>query len=105
MKKISSLIALAALLAIPAFAADKEITVTGEGTCAKCALHETDKCQTVIQTQEHGKKVTYYLAQNPMSKDFHENVCKKPEKVTATGVVTEENGKKILTVSKIEEAK
>jgi hypothetical protein len=105
MKKISSLVALVGLLAIPAFAADKEVTITGEGMCAKCALHETDKCQTAIQTKENGKKVTYYLAQNSTSKDFHENVCKKPEKVTATGTVEEKDGKKILTVSKIEEAK
>jgi hypothetical protein len=105
MKKISLLIALAGLMAIPAFAADKEVTITGEGKCAKCALHETEKCQNVIQTEENGKTVTYYLAQNPTSKDFHENLCKKSEKVTATGTVTEENGKKVLTVSKIEEAK
>jgi hypothetical protein len=105
MKKLSSIIALATLLAIPAFAADKEVTITGAGKCAKCALHETDKCQTAIQVEENGKNVTYYLAQNDMSKDFHENVCKKSEKVTATGVVSEENGKKILTVSKIAEAK
>jgi hypothetical protein len=105
MKKLTSLIALAGLLAIPAFAADKEVTITGQGTCAKCGLHEADKCQTVIQTKEHGQKVTYYLADNSTSKDFHDTICKKPAKVTATGTVSEENGKKILTVSKIEEAK
>ncbi|HWD93645.1 MAG TPA: DUF6370 family protein [Verrucomicrobiae bacterium] len=105
MKKISSLIAVIAMLAIPALAADKEVTITGEGMCAKCALHETSTCQNAIQTEENGKKVTYYLAQNSTSKDFHDNVCKKSEKVTATGVVTEENGKKVLTVSKIEAAK
>jgi hypothetical protein len=105
MKKFSSIIALVGLLAIPAFAADKEVTITGEGKCAKCALHETKKCQNVIQTEENGKTVTYYLAQNDTSKDFHDNLCKKSEKVTATGTVSEENGKKVLTVSKIEEAK
>lgn len=105
MKKIYSLIAVAGLLAVPAFAGDKEVTITGQGTCAKCALHEQDHCQTVIQTKEHGKMVTYYLADNATSKDFHDNVCKKPEKVTATGTLSEDNGKKILTVSKIEEAK
>ena len=93
------------LLAIPAFAAEKEITITGEAKCAKCALHETDKCQNVIETKEDGKTVTYYLTQNDTSKDFHENVCKKPEKVTATGKVSEEKGKKILTISKIHAAK
>jgi hypothetical protein len=105
MKKTLSLIALAGLLAIPAFAADKEVTITGEGMCAKCALHQTDKCQNVIQTQEEGKTVTYYLAQNDVSKDFHDNICKHSEKITATGTLSEENGKKILTPTKIEEAK
>jgi hypothetical protein len=105
MKRISSLIALVGLLVVPAFAADKEVTITGEATCAKCALHETKECQTVIQSQEDGKTVTYYLTQNDMSKDFHDNVCKKPEKVTATGTVKEEGGKKTLTISKIEAVK
>jgi predicted hydrolase (HD superfamily) len=105
MKKIASIIALVGLLAVPALAADKEITVTGLGQCAKCALHETDKCQNTIQTEEHGKKVTYYLAENDVSKDFHDNICKKSEKITATGVVSQKDGKKILTVSKIKEAK
>ena len=105
MKKIASIVALVGLLAIPAFAADKEVTITGLGQCAKCALHETDKCQNTIQTEEHGKKVIYYLTENDTSKDFHDNICKKSEKVTATGKVSEKDGKKTLTVSKIEAAK
>lgn len=105
MKKVCSLIALAGLLAIPAFAADKEVTITGEGMCTKCSMHETTKCGTAIQTQEDGKTVTYYLAQNGTAKDFHENICKENEKVTATGTVSEKGGKKILTASKIEAAK
>jgi len=107
MKKLSFVVALAGLLAIPAFAADKdkEVTITGEGKCAKCSLHTADKCQNVIEATEDGKTVTYYLAQNKTSKDFHENLCKHSEKVTATGTVKEEDGKKVLTVSKIEEAK
>jgi hypothetical protein len=106
MKKLSLLTALAGLLiAVPVKAADKEVTVTGEGKCAKCSLKEAEKCQNVIQAKEGGKDVTYYLAQNQMSKDFHENLCKKSEKVTATGTVKEEGGKKVLTVSKIEVAK
>lgn len=96
---------LVTVLATTAVAASKEVTITGEGMCAKCALHETDKCQSVIQTQEDGKTVTYYLAQNKVSKEFHENVCKESHKVTATGTLKEENGKKVLTASKIELAK
>jgi len=50
-----------------ALAAD-EVTITGEGKCAKCALKETKECQNVIQTEKDGKKVTYYLAYNEVSK-------------------------------------
>jgi hypothetical protein len=108
MKKISLLIAFAGLLvayATPSFAADKEVTISGEGKCGKCALKEADKCQNVIQTEENGKTVTYWLAKNKESTDFHENLCKESHKVTATGTVSEEGGKKILTISKIEMAK
>ena len=90
--------------ATPVFAGDKEVTITGDGKCGKCALHETAKCQNVIQTKEDGKTVTYYLAQNDVSKNFHEDLCKEAKKVTATGTVKEVDGKKQLTVSKIEVA-
>ena len=97
-------------IATPTFAAenekgkDKTVTITGEGKCGKCALHETEKCHNVIQTEGRGgKKVTYFLAQNDISKAFHENLCKGPKKVTATGTVSKgEDGKKVLTVSKID---
>jgi len=80
----------------------EEVTIKGEGKCGKCALKETEKCQNVIQAQEDGKTVTYYLAKNKVSNDFHENLCKETKKVTATGTVKEVDGKKELTVTKIE---
>lgn len=94
-------------LATPSFADEqgKEVTITGEGKCAKCILKETKECQNAIETTEHGKKVTYYLADNDASKNFHEDLCKEAKKVTATGTVKEVDGKKELTVSKIELAK
>jgi hypothetical protein len=87
----------------PTLAAEegKKVTITGTGKCAKCALHETDACQNVIQTEKGGKITTYYLAKNDISKDFHSNVCKESKKVKATGTVKEVDGKKELTVSKI----
>ena len=91
----------------PTFGAEKEktITITGEGKCGKCALHETEKCHNVIQVEKDGKKTTYYLTQNDKSKAFHENICKESKKVTATGTVKKEDGKKVLTVTSIELAK
>ncbi|HEV2394603.1 MAG TPA: DUF6370 family protein [Verrucomicrobiae bacterium] len=90
-------------LATPTFAKDKEVTISGTAKCAKCALHETTKCQTVIQTEgKNGKTITYYLVANDMAKAFHENVCQEPKKVTATGTVKRVDGKRELTVTKID---
>ncbi len=90
-----------------AFGADtpKEVTITGEAKCAKCALHEGDKCQTVIQTEAGGKTVNYYVADNGVAKKFHDNVCHDTKKATATGTVAMVGGKEVLTATKIELAK
>ena len=96
---------LALALATPTFAAEEakgKVTITGEGKCAKCALKETDSCQNVIEAKEKGKTVKYYLAKNPVSKEFHSNICKESKIVTATGTVKEVDGKKELTADKIE---
>ena len=86
--------------------ASKEVTITGNAVCAKCLLHESDKCQTVIQAQVAGKAVNYYLTDNDVSKAFHKNICTgSGEQVTATGLIKEKNGKEMMTVSKIEPVK
>src|SRR5579859_6696750 len=113
MKKILlASIAGLALLAFtnPSWAADegaaKERTITGEAKCAKCALKESDKCQTVLQAENRrGKMVTYYLADNETAKKFHHDICQEPKKVKITGAVKREEGKQVLTASKIEEVK
>ena len=88
-------------------AASKEKTLTGEMKCAKCALSETKECQNALVVEnKNGKKTTYYLDQNDVSKKFHDTVCKGPKKVTVTGTTKKgENGKRELVASKIEEAK
>jgi hypothetical protein len=91
---------------LAAVALDKEVTITGNAVCAKCFLHEGDKCQTVIQATVAGKAVNYYLTDNDVSKSFHKDICGNAgEKVTATGTIAEKDGKEMLTVSKIEPVK
>src|SRR4051794_32529370 len=108
MKRVTTAIitGLAAILLLalvsPAFAEDKTITITGQGTCGKCGLKETDKCQKVIQVDKKGKAVNYYLVENDVSKEFHDNLCKAPKKVTATGTVKKVGDKLELTASKLE---
>jgi hypothetical protein len=79
----------------------KEVTIKGEAKCAKCSLHEGDKCQTVIQTKVDGKIVTYWVTQNDIAKDFHKEVCQDSKKVKAKGKVVEVDGKKNITLAKI----
>jgi hypothetical protein len=84
-----------------AFAKDKEVTVKGEAKCAKCALHETSACQTVIQAEKNGKKVNYYVTKNDVSKSFHQNVCTGSKEVVAKGTVAKVDGKNEITLSDI----
>lgn len=97
------------LFSLSSFAADKagkEKTITGEGKCAKCALHETKKCQDAIETTDaNGKKVIYYLDNNDVAKDFHDNICKETKQVKATGTVKKVDGKMQMAATKIEEVK
>ena len=108
-RAITTALAIAGLLcSLPVRAADaakeKEKTVTGVAKCAKCALKESDTCQNVIEVKKGNKKTTYYLADNDVSKAFHENICKGPKNVKATFNVTGEKGKEVYTAKKIEVA-
>ena len=106
-KYVITLMAGLALVSVstPAFAADKETTVTGTASCAKCALHQADKCQTVVKATVDGKEVSYYLT-GAAAKSFHKKICGgESEKVTVTGKVQEKDGKQMLVATKVEEVK
>ncbi len=105
MRKLFPLFAVFGLFVSVAAAFDgKEVTLTGDGVCAKCALKETPTCQNAIKVEEGGKTVTYYLAPNAVAKKYHSTVCQATVKTKATGTVEEKDGKKILTATKIEKA-
>lgn len=91
---------------LPVHAAEKtkqkQKTVTGIAKCAKCALKESDTCQNVIEVRKGNKKTVYYLADNDVSKAFHENICKEGKNVKATLTVTKANGKKVYTATQLD---
>ncbi len=87
-----------AFTAINASAADT--TLKGTATCAKCDLGTADKCTNVLQVKEDGKTVVYLL-KGEAGKKWHKNVCKGSKKVNMTGKVSEKDGEKVFTVSKI----
>lgn len=106
-KLIAAIIATAFLVSIVTsiYAEDDDAkvkTIKGEAVCAKCELHETDKCQTAIRTKEDGKDVIYYAVNNDVAKKFHGKICQAPAKVTAVGTVEEKDGKKTIKLTKID---
>jgi uncharacterized protein (TIGR02271 family) len=82
--------------------AGKATTINGTIMCARCQLKQTDVCQNVLQVKDGAKTQTYFMAQNDVSKAFHEAVCKDAKKATATGTVQEVGGKLQFTATKIE---
>ena len=105
MRKLYSLLAMTLFASGVVLAADVK-TITGDGKCAKCALKETDECQNVIEVEEDGKTVKYYMAKNDAAKAYHKSsgICSKTVKTTVTGEVKEEDGKKVITATKVEKA-
>ena len=78
---------------------DKEVTVKGTITCAKCDLKVEKKCATVIVTKEKGKDVTIYF-DTDSNKKYHPDTCTEPKKGSVTGVVTTKDDKKTIAVAK-----
>lgn len=86
-------------------AADKEMTLTGKGECAKCSLGKTKSCQMALTVKEDGKEKTYILENNDITKAFHKNICQEEKEVKVTGKVKEVDGKKVIEAKKVELAK
>jgi hypothetical protein len=93
---------IAALSGLVAFAADKSETIKGKGECAKCSLKETSSCQMAVTTKDGTK---YLVENNDVSKKFHKNICTDTKDVEVTGTVSDKDGKKMITATKISEAK
>ena len=100
MNKLTLLTTLLASLTISAFAED--VKIEGEAVCAKCNLKQTTACQAAITiTGADGKKETILAENNDVSKAFHKQICQDTKKVKAEGTITEKDGKKTITLTKI----
>jgi hypothetical protein len=79
----------------------KEVELKGTITCAKCDLKEAEKCHTVIKVEKDGKDTVYYFDKNAQKK-YHGKICQTPKKGTVKGTVEEKDGKKWITVEKLD---
>jgi hypothetical protein len=80
---------------------DKDVTLNGKLTCAKCDLKISKECATVIVVKQDGKDVNYYLDEKA-GKANHDAVCQGGKEGSVTGKVSEKGGKKIITTSKVD---
>jgi hypothetical protein len=92
---------LALTLAVRAAGEKKEVTLKGTITCAKCDLKESAKCATVIKVTEGADKGVYYFDAKS-HKANHKTICQSPMEGTVTGTISEKDGKKYITVSKVD---
>jgi len=92
-----SLLAVGQLVA----ADEKEVTLKGTITCAKCDLKLAEKCATVIKVQENGADVVYWF-DSASHKKNHKAICMDPKAGTVTGTVSEKDGKKWIKVTKLD---
>lgn len=83
--------------------ADKEVTLKGKITCAKCdlKLDGVTKCATVIKVKEKDKDVVYWFDMDNHKK-YHSDICTEPKDGSVTGTVTEKDKKKWIKVTKLE---
>jgi hypothetical protein len=89
---------LLALVGSPAVAKDdKEETLKGTITCAKCDLKLATKCHTVIKV---GDKVYWFDEES--SKKNHKTICTEAKEGTVVGTVKKEGDKLIVTPTKVE---
>ena len=79
---------------------DKEVTLKGTITCAKCDLKLEKKCATVIVVKDKDKDVVYYF-DTKGDKANHKTICSESKKGSVVGTVTDKDGKKTVTVSKV----
>jgi hypothetical protein len=98
----------AALLSVsfvmPSLAEVADEVYSGSLLCAKCALKRADahECQDVlIVTDAKGAKTEFYVTKNEVAEKAGE-ACTTEQKATVTGMVSEKDGRKWITPSKIE---
>ena len=85
-------------------AAFADEALNGTLVCAKCALKKADahECQDVlIVADAKGAKTEYYVTKNEVAEKSGE-ACTLEIKATVTGTISEKDGRKWITPSKIE---
>lgn len=95
-------VVLTLLSSISSLAESKVVTLVGEAGCAKCLFNVGEGCQKSVRVEAKGKQVVYVLGKNAVSDALGGKLCKLTQKVTATGVVNQVDGRLMLTASALD---
>ena len=99
---IAAFVVASLTIALNTRAADEKKTITGDGMCAKCELKQTSDCQMAIKVKNtDGTSDTLLVENNKIAQDFHNKICKQTKAVNGEGTISEKDGKKTVTLSKI----
>jgi hypothetical protein len=102
--RLAAVAALTLAIAGPAIAAALDEKLSGTLVCAQCFLKKPDahECQDVLLVSDaQGGTVEYYVTKNEVAQKAGE-ACTNEIKATVTGAVSEKDGRKWITPSKIE---
>ena len=99
-------LALALVVGFVASATAGDETLTGNIMCAKCTLKKADakECQDVLVVKTGDKVAEYYVEKNEVAKAFG-HTCQGEKAAVVTGKVTEKDGKKWISATKMEAPK
>ncbi len=108
MRHTSMVALLTLILSVSVFSAraeedkkDKEVTLKGVITCAKCDLGLEKSCATVIKVSKKGEKDKVYYFDEKGHKKYHSNVCTSGKKGEVVGVTGKKKDKLIVKVKKV----
>jgi hypothetical protein len=102
MRLLGAALAILALVAVVglAQAQDKEVTLKGKITCARCELKKAKACETVIVVKEGNKEVVYHF-DKASHKKYHGEICQEGKEGEVTGTLTKEGDRQVIKVSKV----
>jgi hypothetical protein len=97
-------VALVAALGLASAATAADVTLSGKIACAHCTLKKADAkgCQDVLVVAgEKGATTEYYIVKNDVLEKFG-HTCQGEKAATVTGSVSEKDGKKWITPSRMD---
>ena len=101
MRMMLSFVCALALIVVAQADDKKETTLKGEVCCANCELKKQASCNAVIVVKDGDKEVIYYF-DSESQKKYGEECCKEKKMAKVTGTTAEKDGKKWITVTKVE---